>query len=160
LAVERIINAALALMHTYLSLRVHLVWATMDRRPWLDPEWRSRLFACASTVIERRSGRLLCAGGTRDHIHLYLEPPGTLALCDVVNSIKTTTSKWIHDTVPHRRGFKWQHGYGAFSVTPYQDEQLRDYIRHQETRHRDLHFTREYLTLLGQHGIPAEGYSG
>jgi putative transposase len=143
-------------MDTYLSLRVHLVWATKERRPWLDPEWRSRLFACASAIIERRSGKLLCAGGTRDHIHLYLEPPSTLALCVLVNSIKTTTSKWIHDTVPHRRGFKWQHGYGAFSVTPYQDEQLRDYIRHQEVHHKDYRFTREYHALLWQHGIKVE----
>ena len=103
-------------MDTYLSLRVHLVWATKDRQPWLDPEWRSRLFACAASVIERRGGKLLCAGGTRDHIHLYLEPPGTLALSDLVNGIKTTTSKWIHDRFSHRRNFRWQHGYGAFSV--------------------------------------------
>lgn len=82
---------------TYLSLRLHLVWATKNRRPWLDPEWRPRLFACAAACLERRGGRLLCAGGTRDHIHLYLEPPSTLAPCELVTSIKTTTSKWIHD---------------------------------------------------------------
>lgn len=140
-------------MDTYLSLRVHLVWATKNREPWLDPEWRARLFACTSAVVERRGGKLLCAGGTRDHIHLYVEPPSTLALADLVNSIKTTTSKWIHDTMPHRRLFKWQHGYGAFSVTPYQDAHLRDYIKHQETHHRENRFGREYQTLLVQHGI-------
>jgi hypothetical protein len=75
-----------------------------------------------------------------------------------VNSIKATTSKWIHDTIPHRRGFKWQHGYGAFTVTPYQDDHLRDYIRNQEIHHREQRFTREYLTLLGQHGIDGLGH--
>ena len=55
--------------------------------------------------------------------------------------------------MPHRRVFKWQHGYGAFSVTPYQDAQLRDYIKHQETHHREHRFGREYQTLLVQHGI-------
>ena len=140
-------------MDTYLSLRVHLVWATKDRRPWLDPEWRSRLFACAAAVIGKSSGKLLCAGGTRDHIHLYLEPPSTLALSDLVNGIKTTTSKWIHDTIPHRREFRWQHGYGAFSVTSFEDGHLRDYIRNQEAHHRKHPFTREYLSLLVRHGV-------
>ena len=52
---------------TYLSLRLHLVWATKNRRPWLDPEWRPRLFACADQIIARKGGKLLCAGGVRDH---------------------------------------------------------------------------------------------
>lgn len=141
------------LSKTHLSLRVHLVWATKDRRSWLDPEWRSRLFACAAAVIERRDGRLLCAGGTRDHVHLYVEPPSTLALSDLVNSIKTTTSKWIHETFPHRREFRWQHGYGAFSVTPFDDGRLRDYIRNQEAHHRENRFAGEYLGLLVRHGV-------
>ena len=146
---------------TYLSLRVHLVWATKNRRPWLDPEWRSRLFACAAAVIERRGGKLLCAGGTRDHIHLYLEPPGSLALSDLVSGIKTTTSKWIHESLPQRRDFKWQHGYGAFSVTPCDDGPLRDYIRNQESHHRENPFAREYLSLLVRHGVydPTKGLS-
>src|SRR6188472_1758763 len=83
---------------TYLSLRVHLVWATKNRRPWLDPEWRSRLFACVAAVVARHGGELLCAGGIRDHIHLYVEPPSNLALSDLVASIKATTCKWIHES--------------------------------------------------------------
>jgi REP-associated tyrosine transposase len=138
---------------TYLSLRLHLVWATKNRRPWLDPEWRPRLFACAAAIVERRSGRLLCAGGARDHIHLYVEPPSTIAISELVTSIKTTTSKWIHDTFRHRHGFRWQHGYGAFSVTPFEDARLRDYIQHQEHHHRTQRFDGEFLSLLDRHGV-------
>ncbi len=138
---------------TYLSLRVHLVWATKNRRPWLDPEWRSRLFACVAAVVARQGGELLCAGGIRDHIHLYLEPPSTLALSDLVGSIKSTTCKWIHETFAHRRDFRWQHGYGAFSVTPFEDSYIRDYIRNQEIHHREERFTNEYTSLLLRHGV-------
>jgi putative transposase len=138
---------------TYLSLRVHLVWATKNRRPWLDPEWRSRLFASVAAVVARQGGELLCAGGTRDHIHLYLEPPSTLALSDLVASIKTTTTKWIHGTFAHRRDFRWQHGYGAFSVTPFEDSYIRDYIRNQEIHHREERFANEYTSLLQRHGV-------
>jgi REP-associated tyrosine transposase len=138
---------------TYLALRVHLVWATRNRRPWLDPEWRSRLFACAAQFVAGRNGELLCAGGTRDHIHLYLEPPSTLALAELVSGIKSATSKWIHETVPHRQEFRWQHGYGAFSVTPFEDTYIRDYIRNQEVHHRQERFTSEYSSLLERHGL-------
>jgi REP element-mobilizing transposase RayT len=96
---------------------------------------------------------LLCAGGTRDHIHLYIEPPSTLALSELVTSIKGTTSKWIHDSFTHRREFRWQHGYGAFSVTPFEDGHIRDYIRNQEIHHRHERFTHEYTSLLQRHGV-------
>jgi putative transposase len=138
---------------TYLSLRLHLVWATKNRRPWLDPEWRGRLFACVGQIVERKGGRLLCAGGVRDHLHLYLEPPSTVIISELVSTIKMNTTRWIHQNFRHRRNFKWQHGYGAFTVTGFDDEALRDYIRNQETHHRETAYTGEYLDLLDRHGV-------
>jgi putative transposase len=142
-----------SMSNTHLSLRVHLVWATKDRKPWLDPEWRSRLFACAATILERKGGRLLCAGGVRDHVHLYVEPPATITIAELVGVVKCNTARWIHQTFPHRRDFKWQHGYGAFTVSGTDDAALRDYIRYQEQHHRERPFTGEYLSLLDRHGI-------
>jgi REP element-mobilizing transposase RayT len=139
--------------NTHLSLRVHLVWATKDRKPWLDPEWRSRLFACAAAIIMRKGGRLLCAGGVRDHVHLYVEPPATVTIAELVGVTKSSTARWIQQSFPHRREFKWQHGYGAFTVSGPDDNALRDYIRNQEQHHRERPFTGEYLSLLEIHGI-------
>ena len=138
---------------TYLSLRVHLVWATKNRRPWLDPEWRPRLYACVGKILERKNGRLICAGGVRDLIHLYIEPPGTIPLSELVSTIKANTTRWIHQHFSHRREFKWQHGYGAFSVTGFDDDYLRDYIRNQEHHHRERAFPGEYMGLLERHRI-------
>ena len=143
-------------MDTYLSLRVHLVWATKDRRPWLDPEWRSRLFACTATIITRKGGRLLCAGGVRDHMHLYVEIPATITIAKLVSAIKANTARWIHHSFPHRGDFKWQHGYGAFTISASDDTSLRDYIRNQERRHGDKPLADEYQTLLHRHGIEYE----
>lgn len=139
--------------NTHLSLRVHLVWATKNRRPWLDPEWRSRLFACVATIIARKGGKLLCAGGVRDHVHLYVESPATLTVAELVCSVKSNTARWIHQTFAHRRNFQWQHGYAAFSVSGVDDTALRDYIRNQEQHHKEKAFAGEYLSLLHVHGI-------
>jgi REP element-mobilizing transposase RayT len=137
----------------YLSLRVHLVWATRNRRPWLDPEWRPRLYACVENIVERRGGKLLCAGGVRDHIHLYVETSGAISIADLVSAIKANTTRWIHQSFSHRRDFRWQHGYGAFSVTGFEDEYLRDFIRNQEIHHRERAFTGELFGLLERHRI-------
>jgi putative transposase len=138
---------------SYISFRVHLVWATRRRRPMLDPEWRTRLWAQIAACVVQRGGRLLCAGGARDHVHLYLELPPTVALVDMINGIKAHSTRWIHEAVPHRRDFRWQAGYAAFSVNPARDAELQDYIRNQETHHRDRDFAAEYVGLLDVHGI-------
>lgn len=143
-------------MDTYLSLRVHLVWATKDRRPWLDPEWRSRLFACAATIITRKGCRLLCAGAVTDHVHLYVEISATITIAKLVNTIKSNTARWIHHSFPHRRDFRWQHGYGAFSISASNDASLRDYIRSQARRHGEKPAPDEYQSLLDRHGIEYE----
>lgn len=139
---------------SYARVRVHLIWSTRARRPWLDPEWRGRLFARASILAEAHSARLLCAGATRDHVHLYLEMPATRTLAELVQIVKAGTCRWIRQSFAHRARFEWQGGYAAFSVTPKGDEQLMDYIRHQESRHRERDFAGEYVSLLDQHGVP------
>lgn len=140
-------------METYLSLRVHLVWATKDRRPWLDPEWRSRLFACAATTLTRNGGKLLCAGSVKDHLHLYVEISATITIAKLVSTLKSNTARWIQHSFPHRRDFRWQHGYGAFTISASDDASLRDYIRNQERRCGEKPLADEYQTLMDRHGI-------
>jgi REP element-mobilizing transposase RayT len=134
-------------------VRVHLLWSTRARRPWLDPEWRGRLFARVSTLLDRERARLLCAGATRDHVHLYCDVPTTCSVADLVRVVKAGSGRWIRQSFPHRTAFEWQSGYAAFSVSPRDDAQLLDYIRHQEHRHRERDFAGEYVALLEQHGL-------
>jgi REP element-mobilizing transposase RayT len=138
---------------TYTALRMHLVWSTRQRRPWLDPEWRGRLFAVASGLAAGCRTRILCAGGVRDHWHLYVELAATAALADLVAALKTGTARWVRSTFPHRANFGWQDGWAAFTVASTDDAWLLDFIRHQDVSHRDRDFTTEYLGLLERHGV-------
>ena len=138
---------------TFVRQRIHLVWGTKLRQPWLDPPWRPRLFGYIGGIVQKEGGRLLSAGASRDHLHLYVEFPATLALAALVNTIKSTSSRWIHQNFPHRREFHWQAGYAAFSVNPQDDRKLQEYIRGQELHHRQVSFPDEFLALLDGHGI-------
>jgi hypothetical protein len=51
------------------------------------------------------------------------------------------------------RGFTWQRGYGAFSVSPSQLESVRRYIDGQQEYHRTRRFQEEYRELLRNHGV-------
>jgi len=140
----------------YAKLRVHLLWGTRGRRQWLDREWRGRLFARIDVLAGSAGARLVSAGAARDHLHLYLELPVSLALAPLVETLKSGTARWIQRTFPHRAAFAWQQGYAAFTVTPHDDAGLLDDLRHQDTRHRERGFAQEYLALLELNKVPYE----
>jgi REP element-mobilizing transposase RayT len=95
-------------------------------------------------------------------MHLYIEISATTTIAKLVSAIKTSTARWIYHSIPHRRDFKWQPGYGAFTVSPSDDSSLRHYIRNQERTQGQKPLPDEYRSLLDRHGIayqltPASG---
>jgi hypothetical protein len=51
------------------------------------------------------------------------------------------------------RGFGWQDGYGAFSVSKSQVPDVSEYIRGQREHHRVKSFEEEYRAFLDKHEI-------
>jgi REP element-mobilizing transposase RayT len=137
----------------HLSVLVHFIWSTAGREPWLAPEWSERLYAYLGGVLREKNAKLISAGGTPDHIHLYVSLPSTVTLADLVSAMKANSSRWIHETFPQQRAFAWQKGYGAFSVSKSGEEQLLEYIRTQEDHHRRRDFKEEYLSFLKRYGV-------
>ena len=137
----------------HLSLLVHLVWSTAGRQPWIDAEWRARLYSFLGGVMEHKGAKLICAGGVSDHVHLYTSLPSTVTTAEMVGALKANSSRWVHETFPNRRAFAWQKGYGAFSVSKSVEAQLIKYIANQEEHHRRRHFKEEFLILLEKHGV-------
>jgi putative transposase len=76
----------------------------------------------------------------------------THRLADVVKEIKVASSKWIHEELDHKL-FSWQTGYGAFTVSVLQIENVKSYILNQERHHRQKSFQEEYLDILKQANV-------
>jgi hypothetical protein len=51
------------------------------------------------------------------------------------------------------RGFHWQNGYGAFSISPSHVEALIAYIRDQEEHHRRENFQEDFRRLLQKYEL-------
>ena len=58
--------------------------------------------------------------------------------------------------VPQHEEFKWQAGYGAFSVSESQVSAVGRYIRNQAEHHARLSFKDELIALLRKHRIEFE----
>jgi REP element-mobilizing transposase RayT len=86
-----------------------------------------------------------------DHVHLLFVLGRTISLSKAVEELKKESSKWAKDTVCP--DFYWQNGYGAFSVSPSNVEQVKLYIENQEEHHRKMTFQEEFREFLRRHEI-------
>lgn len=138
---------------TYTKLIYHVVFGTKDRRPFIDPEIHEDLHAYLGGIIRELGGHAIMLNGVSDHVHILMTLPPTISLSDAVRTIKTNSSKWIHEKWPARKEFGWQAGYGAFSVSQSAMEDVSEYISKQQEHHRKLSFTDEFIALLKRHQI-------
>ncbi len=133
---------------------VHLVCSTKNRKAWLkDPNLRTELYAYNATILKNLDCPSILIGGVEDHVHILALLSRKHAIMDVVQESKTETSKWIKTQGPEFDDFHWQAGYGIFSVSESNLEQVKRYIAEQEEHHRRMSFQDEFRGLCQRHGI-------
>jgi REP element-mobilizing transposase RayT len=138
---------------SYISSYFHCVFSTKERRPFITPELRERLWPFLGGIARQNKMKAVEVGGVEDHVHILLSLPSTMAVSRAVQLIKGGSSKWVHETFPKHRLFKWQEEYGAFSVSVSQLDKTIEYIKGQEAHHRVMTFQEEFLVLLKKHRI-------
>ena len=118
------------------QLYLHLAWATWERRLLLTPEIQPEIYRLILAECRKLRVELLAAGGMEDHVHLLVRVPTSLAPATLVKQVKGSTSHAIN----HGRGatgtFRWQEGYGAFSVSKRSVPVVSSYVLRQEHHHR------------------------
>ena len=133
--------------HTYASNFIHCIFSTKDRKPLIAADRKADLYAYFGGIARSEEFSLAAAGGTADHIHLLFILPATQSLAATVQKLKGSSSHWMG------KGFSWQEGYGAFSVSPSQVPVVRAYIQNQEKHPRNPSFAEEFTALLRNCGI-------
>jgi len=138
---------------TYTQLLNHIVFSTKDRLPQITPDLRSRLFPYMGGIVRNLEAVALSINGVADHVHLLVSMRPTIAPSDFMETLKTNSSKWVHETFPEHAAFRWQLGYSAFSVSSSQKPAVLDYIAGQEEHHRKVSFQDELIAFLKRHEI-------
>jgi putative transposase len=133
--------------HTYASNFIHCIFSTKERRPTLPLERLADFHAYLGGIARSEGFTLVSAGGTANHVHLLIALPATGRLATAVQKLKGSSSRWLG------KGFAWQEGYGAFSVSPSQVEMVKKYIANQETHHRKRSFEEEFVGMLRKCGV-------
>ncbi len=139
--------------NTFSSLHYHLVFSTKNREPWIASTIEERVWRYIGGIARKHKMTALQVGGIEDHIHALVTAPPKIAPCEIAQLLKGESSKWIHDEFSRLKGFSWQDGYGAFTVSKSNIPQLIKYIQNQREHHRKKTFQEEYREFLNAYGI-------
>ena len=139
--------------NTYINILIHAVFTTKNRESWLSASLRERLYPYMCGIARENGLKVLCIGGTDNHIHVLLSLDSTTSIAKAIQFIKGGSSKWIHETFPELRLFSWQEGYGAFSIGISNVDETKKYIENQEKHHSKESFRDEYLKFLRKNNI-------
>jgi len=133
---------------SYTNLIYHLVFSTKDRRPLITAAHETRLYEYIGGIVRELGGISLELNGTEDHVHLLAKLRPDKSVSDVLRDLKSNATGWMHDVFPSMKNFCWQRGYGAFTVSQSNVEDVRDYIRRQKEHHRKISFREELIQFL------------
>ena len=132
---------------------IHLVFSTKNRERVLTPGVRTELHSYLAGTLDNLECPSLQVGGTEDHVHLFFGLSRTRTIADVVEMVKTSSSKWIKTKAAEFAEFHWQSGYGAFSVSQSDADTVVAYIRNQTQHHQKMTFQEEYRRLLERYQV-------
>jgi REP element-mobilizing transposase RayT len=136
--------------HSYLNILVHVVFSTKERRKLIAVEKQEELWRYLTGIGKNLGFSVLAVGGISDHAHLLMVLPGTMQLSVAVQKLKTNSSKWMSQ---HVREFSWQEGFGAFTVSASDRDQVIRYIHNQAEHHKKRTFEEEFVALLKAVGV-------
>ncbi|NOZ33844.1 MAG: IS200/IS605 family transposase [Chlorobi bacterium] len=134
--------------NTYTQMNVHAVFAVKGRQNLLTDNFRKELFRYISGILKNNKQFSLAVNGYKDHVHIFFELHPTTSLSDIIRIVKTNSSKWINENNFTKGKFNWQKGYGAFSYSKSQRNNVIKYIMQQEKHHQKQTFREEYFELL------------
>jgi putative transposase len=139
--------------NTYTQCYFHLIFAVKHREALIKKQWKDELEKYITGIVQNNKHKLLSIGSNPDHIHIFIGYNVNQLIPDLVEEIKTSSNAWIKQRGFSKFKFEWQKGYGAFTHSRSQINQVVKYIDRQESHHQKISFKEEYSEILVKNGI-------
>ena len=92
-------------------------------------------------------------GGMPEHLHMLFLLNPNFAVKDILKNVKRDSSHRINQENLTKAKFVGQIGYGAFSVSESNVDNVYRYIQNQKEHHKKKMFAEEYDTFIERHGL-------
>lgn len=140
-------------LHSYSRVWLHIVWATLERRPLLDKPAAAKLSAYLHDYAKQKGIYMKINFVNPDHVHALIDLPTNLCIEDMMQLFKGSSSHWINEQNLVAGKFGWGRGYGVFSVSESGVSEVCAYIANQEEHHRKRDFAEELKLFVERYGL-------
>lgn len=139
--------------NTYTQLYVHLVFAVKGRLNLIAENHREELEKYICGIISNKKSKPLAIYCNPDHTHILIGLHPSVSISDVARDIKANSSRFINEKKWIKGKFNWQEGFGAFTYSKSQIDNVVRYILNQPSHHKQTTFRDEYIEFLNKFGI-------
>ena len=143
-------------MSTYTQTLYQIVFSTKERQPVLHTENRPQLFKYIYGILKNKNCHLYRINGVEDHLHILTSLHPSIALSSLVKDIKIASSLHIKENHLFPDFTNWQEGYGAFTYSVRDLDNLIEYVKNQVEHHKKITFRDEFIAMLKEHKIRME----
>jgi len=134
--------------NTYTQIHIQCVFTVQNRDSIISKQWKAELHKYITGIIQNYGHKVLAINSMPDHVHVFFGMRPTQSLSDLMQDVKGDSSKWINKNRFIKGHFSWQEGYGGFSYSKSQVNDVISYINNQEKHHKKKSFMEEYDDFL------------
>jgi putative transposase len=134
--------------NTYTQIHIQFVFAVKYRKALIQPNWKDDLHQYITGIVRNKTHKMLQINTMPDHLHMLIGFRPDAHMSQLIQVVKSESSKWINDQQLTPVKFNWQEGFGAFSYSKSHVQNVIRYIQNQEQHHRKQTFLEEYLDFL------------
>ena len=138
----------------FIKVYIHFVWSTKNRFPFLNSlELREKMWKHIKENGKEKGIFIDFVNGYSDHCHCLVSLKSDQTIQKVIQMIKGESAFWFNKQNFILEKFGWQDEYFAVSVSESMIENVRNYIRNQETHHSIKSFDDEYNKMIDLYGF-------
>jgi REP element-mobilizing transposase RayT len=134
--------------NTYTQIHIQFVFAVKYRLALIAMPWKNELHQYITGIIQNKTHKMLQVNSMPDHLHMLIGFRPDENMSQLVQIVKSESTKWINDNQLCREKFGWQDSFGAFSYSKSHVPNVIRYIQNQEMHHRKQTFREEYIAFL------------
>ena len=108
----------------------------------------ARIYSYMAGIVKEHGAVSLSINGMPDHVHLLIKSSKSVSDSDFMKALKGGSSRWINDIDLIPGHFKWQAGYGWFSVSPKGHRSGCDFYRKSGRASQESNFSRGIPQVL------------
>ncbi|MFA5573582.1 MAG: IS200/IS605 family transposase [Brumimicrobium sp.] len=131
----------------YTKILYHIIFRTKSSEKTIPLEQAPELYRYIWGIVKNKKCFLYRINGMEEHIHILLDLHPSVALANLIKSIKVASSKWMKksELFPDFKG--WGIKYCALTYSLKEKDVLINYIKNQQSHHRTETFQDEIHRL-------------